>query len=160
MDWQEYRFLVCLHGNAWTGLDMEDIVLVTGCHRTRSWSNVAFAEVHTNAQFSLGVEVTGAFGANINWRASNDRMQGAVLSQGPSGEVSGTWMIFRGSLRILTCSLRTYLRINAYLSEGFVSNVYSGYFHVSKERQNPGQIHVGMTANKRCKLSRCLILLR
>ena len=80
-------------------LDMEDIVLATGCHRTRSWSNVAFTEVHTDAQFSLGVEVAGALGANINWRASNDHIQGAVLSQGPSGEVSGTRMIYRGSLK-------------------------------------------------------------
>ena len=85
-----------MHG---LGLDMEDIVFVTGCHRTRSWSNVAFTEVHTDAQFSLGVEVTGALGANINWRASNDRTQGAVLSQGPSGEVSGTRILYCGSLR-------------------------------------------------------------
>jgi hypothetical protein len=77
-----------MHG---LGLNMEDIVFVTGCHRTRSWCNVAFTEVHTDAQFSLGVEVTGAFGARINWRASNLHVQGAVLSQGPSGEVRGTY---------------------------------------------------------------------
>ena len=71
-------------------LEMEDIILVTGYHRTRSWSNMAFNEVQTNAQFSLGVEVTGALGANINWRASSFRNQGAVLSHGPSGEVRGT----------------------------------------------------------------------
>ncbi|KAH9021278.1 hypothetical protein EDB83DRAFT_2231297 [Lactarius deliciosus] len=67
-------------------LEMEDIVLVTGCHRTRSWSNIAFNEVQTDARFSLGVEVAGAFGASVNWRASSLRVQGAVLSQGPSGE--------------------------------------------------------------------------
>lgn len=71
------------------GLEMEDIVLVTGCHRTRSWSNVAFNEVQSDARFSLGVEVSGV-GANVNWRASSFRIQGAVLSQGPSGEVRGT----------------------------------------------------------------------
>ena len=74
-----------MHG---LGLEVEEIVLVTGCHRTRSWSNIAFSEVQKDAQFSLGVEVAGAFGASINWRASSLRIQGAVLSQGPSGEVS------------------------------------------------------------------------
>jgi hypothetical protein len=72
------------------GLAMEDIVLVTGCHRTRSWSNITFNEVQADARFSLGVEVTGALGANVNWRASSFRTQGAVLSHGPSGEVRGT----------------------------------------------------------------------
>ena len=80
-------------------LDMEDIVLVTGCHLTKSWSNVAYTEFHTDAQFSLGVEVSGALGVNINWQASDNRIQGAVLNQGPSGPVSGTRMIYRGSLR-------------------------------------------------------------
>jgi hypothetical protein len=75
-----------MHG---LGLEMEDIVLVTGCHRTRSWSNIAFNEFQKDAQFSLGVEVAGSFGASVNWRASNLRVQGAVLSQGPSGEVCG-----------------------------------------------------------------------
>ncbi len=69
---------------------MEDIVLVTGFHRTRSWSNVAFNEVQADARFSLGVEVTGALGASVRWRASSLRIQGAVLSQGPSGEVRDT----------------------------------------------------------------------
>ncbi|KAH9032017.1 hypothetical protein EDB85DRAFT_1957290 [Lactarius pseudohatsudake] len=68
------------------GVEMEDIVLVTGCHRTRSWSNITFNEVQADAQFSLGVEVAGTLGASVNWRASSLRIQGAVLSQGPSGE--------------------------------------------------------------------------
>ena len=71
------------------GLEMEDIVLVTGRHCTRSWSNITFNEVQADARFSLGVDV-GALGANINWRASSSRTQGAVLSHGPSGEVRTT----------------------------------------------------------------------
>lgn len=71
------------------GLEMEDIVLVTRCHRTRSWSNLTFNEVQADAHFSLGVEVAGTFGTRIHWRASNLHVQGAVLSQGPSGEVRG-----------------------------------------------------------------------
>lgn len=89
-----FREWIITHINSWfaftqtlrLGIEMEDIVLVTGRHRTRSWSNIAFSEVQTDAQFSFGVEVAGALGASINWRASNLRIQGAVLSQGPSGE--------------------------------------------------------------------------
>jgi hypothetical protein len=145
------------HGLA---LDMEDIVFVTGCHHTKSWCNVAFTEVDTDAQFTLQVEVTGAPGASINWRASSLQIQGAVLSPGPTGAVSGIRSYIVGHQEVSTCSLRTYLRINAYFSEGFVPNVFSGYFRGSKERQNPSQIHVGTTANKRCKWFRYPVLLR
>ena len=69
---------------------MEDIILVTGFHRTRSWSNVTFNEVQTKATFSLGVEVPGTVGANVNWKASKLRIQGAVHNQGPSGGVCDT----------------------------------------------------------------------
>lgn len=66
---------------------MEDIVLVTGCHRTRSWSNIAFNDIQTDARLSLGVEVAGALGASVNWRVSSHRIQGAVLGHRPNGEV-------------------------------------------------------------------------
>ncbi|KAH9032012.1 hypothetical protein EDB85DRAFT_1957234 [Lactarius pseudohatsudake] len=65
---------------------MEDIILVTGCHRTRSWTNIAFNEVQSGAQLSLKVDVADALGANVNWGVSNVRIQGAVHNQGPSGE--------------------------------------------------------------------------
>ncbi len=71
------------------GIEMEDIVLVTGCHRTKSWSNISLNEVQADARLSLGVEVAGTLGANVNWRASNVRIQGAMQNQGPSGEVRG-----------------------------------------------------------------------
>ena len=68
---------------------MEDIILITGCHRTRSWANVAFLESHTDSHVAFGVEVTdpGGPGMNIIWRFSPERVQGAVLSLGPSGKV-------------------------------------------------------------------------
>lgn len=74
---------------------MEDIVLVTGCHRTRSWSNIAFYESQTVTQVSLGVQVTGSpgAGAGVKWRASDQQIQGAVLSHGPSGEVSDVQIV-------------------------------------------------------------------
>ncbi|KAI9439189.1 hypothetical protein H4582DRAFT_122234 [Lactarius indigo] len=62
---------------------MEDIVLVTGHHRTRSWTNIAFFE---NSRVTLGVQVTGDVGASVNWQASREHIQGAMLSKGPSGE--------------------------------------------------------------------------
>ena len=61
--------------------------MVTGSHRTATWSNVTFNEVQSDAQFSLGVEVPGTVGASVNWKASNFRMQGALHNQGPSGGV-------------------------------------------------------------------------
>ena len=69
---------------------MEDIILVTGSHRTRSWTNIAFSEVQTGAQLSLKVDVADALGANIQWGISNVRIQGTVHNQGPSGMVSVT----------------------------------------------------------------------
>ncbi|KAH9017632.1 hypothetical protein EDB85DRAFT_1849899, partial [Lactarius pseudohatsudake] len=38
------------------GIEMEDIVFVTGCHRSRSWSNVAFYEGQTGGRVSFGVQ--------------------------------------------------------------------------------------------------------
>ena len=69
------------------GVKMEDIVLVTGCHRTRSWSNLAFREVRENTKFSLKVDVAGTLGASIRWKSSKLNVPGALHNQGPSGEV-------------------------------------------------------------------------
>ena len=71
------------------GLAMEDIILVTGCHRTRSWANIAFNEVQAGAQLSLEVDVADALGTNITWGVSKVHIQGAVYNQGPGGRVRG-----------------------------------------------------------------------
>ncbi len=63
---------------------MEEIVLVTGMHLTRSWANVAFFEGQTNGQASLGVEV--AYGG-IKWQCSPGSVRGGVRSWGPGGKV-------------------------------------------------------------------------
>ncbi|KAH9012524.1 hypothetical protein EDB84DRAFT_938760 [Lactarius hengduanensis] len=65
---------------------MQDLVLVTGRHRTRSWSNIAFYESQADAQVSFGVQVSGHLGAGVNWQVSSRQIQGAILSHGPSGE--------------------------------------------------------------------------
>ena len=69
---------------------MGDIILVTGCHRTRSYTNVAFSESQANARASFGVRITNDVSTTVTWSVSHERIQGAVLSQGPSGPVRGT----------------------------------------------------------------------
>jgi len=71
---------------------MDDIILVTGCHRTRSWANVAFLADHKDAQLepevSFGVNVTKRNGSEvIDWRFSPNLSRGAELKLGPDGEV-------------------------------------------------------------------------
>jgi hypothetical protein len=67
---------------------MEDIVLVTGAHRTRSCTNVAFLGGQGDAQASFGakVEHRGDIVA-VNWNFSHERNRGAVLNRGRNGEV-------------------------------------------------------------------------
>jgi len=65
---------------------MEDIVLVTGWHRTRSCTNVVFLDSGDGAQVSFGVRV-GASGANIEWQFSREHIRGVVVNRGPSGNV-------------------------------------------------------------------------
>ena len=69
---------------------IEDIVLVTGRHRTRSWTNVAFNEGQTDAKVTFGVHVTGGVSGSVNWQVSRKNIHGAMLCQGPSGVVCGT----------------------------------------------------------------------
>ena len=63
---------------------MEDLVLVTGTDRARSWANVAFLGGQADARVSFGVEVAHS---RINWNFSPERKTGAVWNWGPSGEV-------------------------------------------------------------------------
>jgi hypothetical protein len=70
------------------GIDrMEDIILVTGCHRARSSINVAFFERQADAQVSFGVEVAGGPETTITWQFSRMYTQGATLNCGPNGTV-------------------------------------------------------------------------
>ena len=67
------------------GIDrMDEIILVTGCHCTRSWANVTFLEDQTHAQASFGVKVADD---SINWRFSLGEAHGAMCSWGPEGKV-------------------------------------------------------------------------
>jgi hypothetical protein len=68
---------------------MEDIILVTGCDVTRSWTNIAFLGGCTNAQVSFGVQVDSPVGpdSSINFQFLPERGRGAVLHSGPEGPV-------------------------------------------------------------------------
>jgi hypothetical protein len=67
---------------------MEEIILVTGCDLTRSWTNIAFLGGQADAQVSFGVEVEGSTSnPRINFQFSPGRVRGAVLRHGPEGTV-------------------------------------------------------------------------
>ncbi len=66
---------------------MEEVVLVTGLHLTRSWANVAFFKGQVNGQASLGVEVVHRPDVSIKWKCSPGSVRGGVRSWGPGGRV-------------------------------------------------------------------------
>ena len=71
------------------GVDrMEDIVLVTGAHCTRSCANVAFPGGQDDAQISFGAKVNHSDdGVSIDWQFSPEQNRGVVLNHGPEGKV-------------------------------------------------------------------------
>ena len=64
--------------------EMEEIVLVTGCDLTSSWTNIAFLGGRAGAQVSYGVKVEGP---DINYQLLPELVRGAVINQGPKGTV-------------------------------------------------------------------------
>jgi len=65
---------------------MEEIILVTGCHRTRSYTNILFSESRDGARVSFGVRV-GSSGADITWEVSREQIREVLIQRGPSGDV-------------------------------------------------------------------------
>jgi hypothetical protein len=65
---------------------MEQIVLVTGCHRARSYTNILFSESRDGARVSFGVRV-GSSGADITWEVSHEQIREVQIQRGPSGDV-------------------------------------------------------------------------
>ncbi|KAH9960254.1 hypothetical protein BGW80DRAFT_78204 [Lactifluus volemus] len=63
---------------------MEDIVLVTGRHLGRSWTNVVFSESQAVGQVSLKVKVSGI--SDVEWQFSREDVRGVVFNRGPSGK--------------------------------------------------------------------------
>ena len=64
---------------------MADIVLVTGCHLTRSFANIAFSDGCGEGHVSFEVRTPSS--SNVEWRFSLDDIQGVALNVGPSGQV-------------------------------------------------------------------------
>jgi hypothetical protein len=67
---------------------MEDIILVTGTHCSRSWTNVIFPGGQKGGQTSFGAKVDH-YGdiVVINWQFLHDCNRGAILNCGPGGKV-------------------------------------------------------------------------
>ncbi|KAF8268449.1 hypothetical protein EI94DRAFT_1148695 [Lactarius quietus] len=89
-----FRKWISTHIDSWfafsqrhgLGIEMEEILLVTGYHRTISSSNIVFYERQATARVAFDVQAPGYFGTAINWQVSSQHVQGAVVSHGPSGE--------------------------------------------------------------------------
>jgi len=65
---------------------MEDIILVTGFHRARSWANVAFLEGQEEGQASFGVDVVDGPDVDVQWQFAPEHIQGAVWNRSPGGQ--------------------------------------------------------------------------
>jgi hypothetical protein len=65
---------------------MEEIILVTGRHLARSWTNVAFLEGQSGEQVSFGV-ITDTSAVDVEWQHSREDIRGVAFNCGPSGQV-------------------------------------------------------------------------
>ena len=75
---------------------MEEIILVTGCDHTRSWSNVAFLGGQVDARASFGTKVLDALDGSIGIQYSPGHVEGALLNQGPEGKVRCSVRLLHG----------------------------------------------------------------
>jgi hypothetical protein len=67
---------------------MEELILVTGCDRTRSWTNIAFSGDQHDGQASFAVKVVhGPPVFNLSWQSFPETVRGGVVHQGPGGTV-------------------------------------------------------------------------
>lgn len=66
---------------------MEEIILVTGCDRTKSWTNVAFLGGGYKAKASFRQRIFDGPDNSIAIRFSDDHCIEAVLNLGPEGSV-------------------------------------------------------------------------
>jgi hypothetical protein len=92
---REFKTWIVKHIDSWfafarergMGVDrMEEIILVTGCDRTKSWANAAFLENLDASQVSFGVSVENP-NSRINFQFLPENAQGAEFHHGPEGEV-------------------------------------------------------------------------
>jgi hypothetical protein len=108
---------------------MEDIILVTGCHLTRSFVNVAFSKSQDDVQVTFGV-CAGDSKAEIAWRFSREPIHGAMVKYGPDGDVRPCNLL--GDVQpqtALTCTggFRTFPRTSVFLCGDSVLPVLCGF---------------------------------
>jgi hypothetical protein len=65
---------------------MEDIILVTGCHLARSWINVTFSKNQGDACVSFGIRKSGD--SEVDFKEGD--VDGGDVKFGPRGKVSLT----------------------------------------------------------------------
>ena len=103
---------------------MEDIILVTGRHRTKSWANIEFIEnrgIVRRIPTQASLPVPGSFSnASIVWTFSRGPGQEVTLNIVPNGKVRRDLPYTIGR-PLHPYGLRPYLRTYAYLSEDSVS---------------------------------------
>jgi hypothetical protein len=78
---------------------MDEIILVTGCDCTRSWTNVAFLGGQVNARGSYGVRTVQRIDNSIQIQISPGHVAGGVLSHGPQGTVRWRTVYLSADLR-------------------------------------------------------------
>ena len=101
------------------GISREDIILVTGCHLTRTWATIAFRE--EGEQVSFGVQVSGV--SDVMWQFTREGAQGVAYNLGPSGQVRFcTFSCLNRPRQIMVelFQIRIYRRISAYSLEASV----------------------------------------
>jgi len=67
-------------------IKMEEIILVTDCHRTRSWANFVCLADRIGAEAEFGVNAVHVPTVNIQWQFWQWRIRGARYNVGPEGE--------------------------------------------------------------------------
>jgi len=101
---------------------MEEIILVTGCDRTVSWTNVTFSGDQDDAQASFGVKHFHGDDPGNSIQFSREPVEGAVLNHGPEGTVRLAPGVFLARAHVSKTALviRIFPKIKLYSSEGFV----------------------------------------
>ena len=135
---------------------IEEIILVTGCDRTKSWANIAFFGNQADSEVSFGVRVEGP-DPSITFQFSPENAQGAILHHRPDGEVRlyavlnnrRTENLWHDSFPVRTCS-----RINVYSFGDIVSLAPFGNCQGSGSRRRlvPLQTQVATTVIRTWRL--------
>ena len=129
------------------GISREDIILVTGCHLTRTWATIAFQE--REEQLSFGVQVSGI--SDVAWQFTPEGAQGVAYNLGPSGQVCfSIYLPPQQTLKqvmIDSGQIRTYRRTSAYSLGASVLSSFPRYYRCFEEQQGPLSFQVRVIPN-------------